>query len=172
MFCQLEQTLMREILSNFQKFSFRKINLKNVISKMKTICLKPASKPLDTICVTQSQSVKFFIYVSTCQTLVGLSPLHCHSYRVLHMLDVPTDNCLTGHFRLVGPIEITWRDSVDMPSIPIHCKCMGGWFVLKSIAHGSKCPIELCLHIDVSQKFNWLMKTCSKFPPHLQDAAN
>ena len=63
-----------------------------------------------------------------------------------------------------GPIEITWRSSVAMPSIPIHCKCMGGWFVLKSIAHGSKCPIELCLPIDVGRKFSWLMKTCSQSP--------
>ena len=58
-----------------------------------------------------------------------------------------------------------------MPSIPIHCKCMGGWFVLKSIAHGSKCPIELCLRTDVGRKFSWLMKTCSEFPLHLPDAA-
>ena len=71
-----------------------------------------------------------------------------------------------------GPIEITWRGSVAMPSIPIHCKCMGGWFVLKSIAHGSKCPIELCLCTDVGRKFSWLMKTCSEFPLHLPDAAN
>ena len=66
-----------------------------------------------------------------------------------------------------GPIEITWRGSVAMPSIPIHCRCMGGWFVLKSIAHGSKCPIELCLPI-----VSWLMKTCSEFTLHLPDAAN
>ena len=65
-----------------------------------------------------------------------------------------------------GPIEITWRDSFDMPSIPIPCKFRGVWFVLKSIAHGSKCPIELCLHIHIGQKFTYLMKTsfvgCSK----------
>ena len=55
-----------------------------------------------------------------------------------------------------GPIEITWRDSVDIPSIPIDCKCMGGWFVLKSIAHGSKCPIELCLpSMLVGNLVNW-----------------
>ena len=59
-----------------------------------------------------------------------------------------------------------------MPSFIIHCKCMGGWFVLKSIAHGSKCPIELCLPIDAGGKFSWLMKTCSEFPLHLRDAAN
>ena len=52
-----------------------------------------------------------------------------------------------------------------MPSIPIDCKCMRGWFVLKSIAHGSKSPIELCLPIDDGQKFSWLMKTCSQPPP-------
>ena len=71
-----------------------------------------------------------------------------------------------------GPIEITWRGSFAMPSFTIHCKCMGGWFVLKSIAHGSKCPIELCLPIDAGRKFSWLMKTCSEFPLHLRDAAN
>ena len=49
---------------------------------------------------------------------------------------------------------------------------MGGWFVLKSIAHGSKCPIELCLPIDAGQKFSRLMITCSEFPLHLRDAAN
>ena len=69
-------------------------------------------------------------------------------------------------------IEITWRGSVAMPSIPIHCKCMGGWFVLKSIAHGSKCAIELCLPIDVVWQFSWLMETCSEFTLHLPDAAN
>ena len=72
----------------------------------------------------------------------------------------------------LGPIEITWRDSVDMQSIPIHCKCIGGWLVLKSIAHGSKCPIQLCLPIDVGRKFCWLMKTCSGFLLYLRDAAN
>ena len=71
-----------------------------------------------------------------------------------------------------GPIEITWRGSVAIPSIPIHCKCMGGWFVLKSIEHGSKCPVEVCLPIDVSWKFSWLMKTCSEFTLYLPDAAN
>ena len=71
-----------------------------------------------------------------------------------------------------GPIEITWRGSVAMPSIPVHCKCMGGWFVLKLIAHGSKCPIELYLPIDVGWKFSWLMKTCFEFTLHLPDAAN
>ena len=71
-----------------------------------------------------------------------------------------------------GPIEITWRGSAAMPSFPIHCKCMGGWLVLISIAHGSKCPIELSLRIDVSRKFRWLMKTCSEFPLHLRDTAN
>ena len=59
-----------------------------------------------------------------------------------------------------------------MPSIPIHCRCMGGWFVLKSNAHGSKCPIELCLPINVGQTFSWLLKTCLEFPLHLWDAAN
>ena len=72
----------------------------------------------------------------------------------------------------LGPIEITWSDSVDMPNIPIHCKYMGEWFVLKSIAHGSKCPIEFWLPIDVGQKFSWFMKTCSEFSLPLQDAAN
>ena len=67
---------------------------------------------------------------------------------------------------LQGPIEITWRGSFAMPSFTIHCKCMGGWFVLKSIAHGSKCPIELCLPIDAGRKFSWLIKTCSEFPLH------
>ena len=71
-----------------------------------------------------------------------------------------------------GPIEITWRGSVAMPSFPIHCKCMGEWFVLKSIAHGSKCSIQLCLPIDVGRKFRWLMKTCSEFTLHLWDTAN
>ena len=41
-----------------------------------------------------------------------------------------------------------------MPSIPIHCKCMGGWFVLKSIAHGSKCPI-VCLSMWVGNLVGW-----------------
>ena len=72
----------------------------------------------------------------------------------------------------LGPIEVTWSDSVDMPNIPIHCKYMGEWFVLKSIAHGSKCPIEFWLPIDVGQKFSWFMKTCSEFSLPLQDAAN
>ena len=71
-----------------------------------------------------------------------------------------------------GPIEITWCGSVAMPSIPIRWKCMDGWFVSKSIAHGSKCPIELSLRTDVGRKFSWLMKTCSEFPLHLRDAAN
>ena len=71
-----------------------------------------------------------------------------------------------------GPIEITWRGSVAMSSIPIHCKCMGGWFILKSIAHETKCPIELCLPIDVGWQFSWLMTTCSEFTLHLPDAAN
>ena len=61
---------------------------------------------------------------------------------------------------------------VNLPSIPIHCKCMGWWIVLKSVARGSKCPIQLCLPIDVGRKFSWLMKTCSEFPLHLRDAAN
>ena len=69
-----------------------------------------------------------------------------------------------------GPIEITWRGSVAMSSFPIHCKCMGGWFVLKSIAHGSKCPIELYLPTDVGRRFSWL--TCSESPLHLRNAAN
>ena len=71
-----------------------------------------------------------------------------------------------------GPIEITWRDSVHMPCIPIHCTSMDGWFVLKSIAHGCKCPIELYVPIDVGRKFSWLMKTCSEFSLHLRDAIN
>ena len=71
-----------------------------------------------------------------------------------------------------GPVEITWRGSVAMPSFPIHCKCMGRWFVLKSIAHGSKCSIELCLPTDGGRKFRWLTKTCSEFPFHLRDTAN
>ena len=48
---------------------------------------------------------------------------------------------------------------------------MGGRFVLKSIAHGSKCPIELYLPINVGRKFSGLMKTCSVYPLHLRDAA-
>ena len=71
-----------------------------------------------------------------------------------------------------GSIEITWRGLVAMPSTPIQCKCLDGWFVLKSITHGSKCLIELCLPIDVVWKFSWLMKTCSEFRLHLPDAAN
>ena len=71
-----------------------------------------------------------------------------------------------------GPVEITRRGSAAMPSFPIHCKCMGRWFVLKSIAHGSKCPMELCLPTDGGRKFRWLMKTCSEFPLHLRDTAN
>ena len=86
-------------------------------------------------------------------------PLHAYGnhfqvHRILHTLDVAADNCLTGTSGWRGSIEITWRGSIDMPSFPIHCKCMGGWFVLKSIAHGSKCPIELCLNIDVNRKFS------------------
>ena len=71
-----------------------------------------------------------------------------------------------------GPIEITWRGSVAMPSNPSHSKCMGGWFVLKSIAHRSKCPIELCLPIGVCRKCSQLMKTCSESLLHLWNAAN
>ena len=48
---------------------------------------------------------------------------------------------------------------------------MGGWFVLRSTAHESKCAIEICLPIDVGRKFSWLMKTCSEFPLHVRDAA-
>ena len=40
----------------------------------------------------------------------------------------------------------------DMQMLQIHCKYMGGWFVFKSIAHWSKCPIELSLCIDFGQK--------------------
>ena len=42
-----------------------------------------------------------------------------------------------------GPIEIAWRDSVTMPSIPIHCRYMDGWFCFeinctwKQISHSS-----------------------------------
>ena len=52
-----------------------------------------------------------------------------------------------------------------MPSIPIHCKCMGGWFVLKSIAHGSKCPFEkvVCSAVFLPyfnpQMSHWVMFT-------------
>ena len=49
-----------------------------------------------------------------------------------------------------------------MSSIQIYCKYIGGWFVLKSIAHGSKCPIELCLPIYVGRKFSWWMFPCKR----------
>ena len=91
-------------------------------------------------------------------------------HRVLHTLDVTADNSLTGDFRLARP---HWNNMARLIcNAKFHCKCMGGWFVLKSIAHGSKCPIELCLPIDAGRKFSWLMKTCSEFPLHLRDAAN
>ena len=89
-------------------------------------------------------------------------------HRVLHALADAAPE--TSGWR--GPIEITWCDSVDMPGIPNHCKYVGGWFVLKSIAHGSKCPIEFHLPINVGRQFSWLMKTFSEFPLHLRDAAN
>ena len=87
----------------------------------------------------------------------------------LHTPAGAADNGLTRISCWRGSIEITWCDSVEMPSIPIHCKRMGGWFVLKSIAHRSRYPIELCLPIDVGRK---LMKTCTELPLHLRDAAN
>ena len=67
------------------------------------------------------------------------STAHCVAgtrvHRVLHTLDVAADNGITADFRLARPIEITWRGSVAMPSIPIHCKCMGEWFVLNYSIH-------------------------------------
>ena len=106
-----------------------------------------------------------------CPYFTGWSPSFREHHRVLHTLDVAVDNGLPGTSGWRGPIEITCDGSVAMPSFPIHYKCMGGWFVLKSIAHGSKCPIELCLPIDVGRKFSWLLKTCSEFSLHLRDAA-
>ena len=83
-----------------------------------------------------------------------------HLNRFLHTLAGAADNGLTRTSGWRGPIKITWCDSVDMLSIPIHCKWMGGWFVLKSIAHRSRYPIELCLPIDVGRK---LMITCTNY---------
>ena len=99
---------------------------------------------------------------------------HCpmFSYRVLHTLDVTADNSLTGDFRLARP---HWN---NMARLICNAKFhnalqMYGWVIcFKSIAHGSKCPIELSLPIDAGRKFSWLMKTCSEFPLHLRDAAN
>ena len=104
-----------------------------------------------------------------CPYFTGWSLSFREHHRVLHTLDVAVDNGLPGTSGWQGPIEITCNGSVAMPSFPIHYKCMGGWFVLKSIAHGSKCPIELCLPIDVGRKFSWLLKTCSEFSLHLRD---
>ena len=86
------------------------------------------------------------------RSLVHLTWVH----RVPHALDVAADNGLTGNFRLAKPHYITWRGSGAMPSFPIHYKYMGGWFDLKSITHGAKWPIVLCLPIDVGRKFSWL----------------
>ena len=97
---------------------------------------------------------------------------HATGNRVLHMLDVVADNGITAAFRLARPHwnNMAWLSYYAKYPNPLQ---MYGWMiVLKSIAHGSKCPIELCLPIDVGWKFSWLMKFCSEFTLHLPDAAN
>ena len=95
-----------------------------------------------------------------------------HVYRVLHTPVGAADDGLTGDFRLARPhwntmARLSWHAKYPNP-LQLH----GWWFVLKSIAHGSKCPMELCLPIDVGRKYSLLMKTCSEFPLHLWGAAN
>ena len=112
----------------------------NVMLIMDVIASTPFRDKLNTI-IVQNGAMKCVSFINW----------YIHR-RVLHTLDVAAEYGLTGHFRWRGPIEITWRDSVDMPSFPIYRKCLGVWFALKQIARGSKCPIEWCLRIDIGMK--------------------
>ena len=92
-------------------------------------------------------------------------------YRVLHTLAC----CRLWPYW--GPVVRPHWNNIAQPSCHakylLHPLQIYGWVIcLKSIAHGSKCPTELCLSIDVGRKFSWLMKIFSKFPLHLWDAAN
>ena len=112
----------------------------NVMLIMDVIASTPFRDKLNTI-IVQNGAMKCVSFINW----------YIHR-RVLHTLDVAAEYGLTGHFRWRGPIEITWRDSVDMPSFPIYRKCLGVWFALKQIARGSKCPIEWCLRIDIGME--------------------
>ena len=75
-------------------------------------------------------------------------------------------------YKLICPIVMIWRGSVNMLNIQIHCEYTGGWFIFKSRSRGRKCPVELTFPIDIDQKCSWLKKSSLNLSLHFQDATN
>ena len=68
----------------------------------------------------------------------------------------PYEQCLTTfEWKYEAPLQYHGAAGAGLPCQISQSR--GGWFVLKSTAHGSKCPInmiKLCLPIDVGRKFS------------------